>query len=219
MTRPNPAILWDMDGTIVDSKDCHFHAWVQTLAKRGIALGEELFISSFGRNNIISLPTYLGYQPEPEVFNEIIHEKESLFLELVLEDSKLVPGVESWLTTAQENGIKQALASSNDSENIDLLMNKFGLKHYFEAIVPGAKLPSKPNPEIFLKAAKKLDRQPEHCVVIEDSLAGVEGSKAAGMKCIAVTTTMPRESLGLADQVVDDYNRPLLPMLGDIGLL
>ncbi|QRN83194.1 HAD family phosphatase [Chloroflexota bacterium] len=219
MTQHNPAILWDMDGTIVDSKDCHFHAWIETLKKRGIDLTEEVFTSSFGRNNTISLPYYLGYQPEPEVFDEIVHEKESLFLEMVLEDSKLVPGVETWLAAAQENGIRQALASSSEPEIIDQLIDKFGLRHYFGAIVPGAALPSKPNPEIFLKAARKIDRQPEQCVVIEDSLAGVEGGKNAGMKCIAVTTTFSPDDLTLADRVVEDYYRPLLPMLQDIELL
>lgn len=219
MTQLKPAILWDMDGTIVDSKDCHFHAWVQTLERYGVALDEEKFITSFGRNNTISLPTYLGYQPEPIVFNQIVQEKESLFLELVLADSKLVPGVESWLTAANEHGISQALASSSAPEIIDLLLDKFGLKHYFNAIVPGAQLPSKPDPEIFLQAARKVDRQPAMCVVIEDSLAGVQGSKNAGMKCIAVTTTMPRESLTLADRAIEDYNLPMLPIMQDIGLL
>ncbi len=99
------------------------------------------------------------------------------------------------------------------------MIDKFGLRHYFEAIVPGAALPSKPNPEIFLKAARKIDRQPEQCVVIEDSLAGVEGGKNAGMKCIAVTTTFSPDDLTLADRVVEDYYRPLLPMLQDIELL
>lgn len=219
MTQHNPAILWDMDGTIVDSKDCHFHAWFQTLAKRGITLEEEVFTTTFGCNNTISLPLYLGHQPEQEVFDQIVHEKESLFLALVLEDSKLVPGVESWLTITQENGIKQAVASSSAPEIIEQLLDKFGLMPYFEAIVPGAQLPSKPDPEIYLKAAKKLGRQPERCVVIEDSLAGVQGSKNAGMKCIAVTTTLPRESLTLADRTIEDYNRPLLPILQQIGLL
>jgi HAD superfamily hydrolase (TIGR01509 family) len=219
LTQQNPAILWDMDGTIVDSKDCHFHAWVETLKRRGIDLDEAKFTSSFGRNNTISLPFYLGYQPEPDVYDEIVHEKESLFLELVLNDSKLVPGVETWLAAAQENGIRQALASSSETEIIDLLIDKFSLRHYFDAIVPGAALPSKPDPEIFLRAAKKVEHEPEQCVVIEDSLAGVQGGKNAGMKCIAVTTTISREALTLADRVVEDYNRPLLPMLQDIELL
>jgi len=219
LTQQNPAILWDMDGTIVDSKDCHFHAWIETLEKRGIDLDEAKFTSSFGRNNTISLPYYLGYQPEPEVFDEIVHEKESLFLKMVLEDSKLVPGVETWLKTAQDNGISQALASSSEPEIIDMLIDKFGLRHYFGAIVPGAALPSKPDPEIFLRAAKKIEREPAQCVVIEDSLAGVQGGKNAGMKCIAVTTTFSPDALTQADRVIDDYHGPLLSMLQDIQLL
>jgi HAD superfamily hydrolase (TIGR01509 family) len=208
-----------MDGTIVDSKDCHYHAWHQTLSRYEVDLDEEVFTNSFGCNNTISLPIYLGYKPEQELFDQIVHDKESLFLEMILEDSKLVPGVESWLITAQENGIRQALASSSEPEIIDRLLDKYDLKHYFKAIVPGAHLPSKPDPEIFLKAARKLDMQPEQCLVIEDSLAGVEGGKNAGMRCIAVTTTMPRSSLTLADRVVEDYNRPLLPLLQEMDLL
>ena len=79
--------------------------------------------------------------------------------------------------------------------------------------MPGAALPSKPSPEIFLRAAKKLEREPEQCVVIEDSLAGVKGGKNAGMKCIAVSTSFSPEALFEADRVVADYHRPLLPML------
>ena len=106
MTHKTPAILWDMDGTIVDSKDCHFNAWVETLKKRGIDLDETKFTSSFGRNNTISLPFYLGYQPEPDVFDEIVHEKESLFLKMVLK-------IQNWFPAWKPGWLPPRIAESN----------------------------------------------------------------------------------------------------------
>lgn len=219
MTHNAPALLWDLDGTIVDSKDCHYHAWTLILGEMGLTLDEELFLASFGRNNQSSLPQYLGYEPDQALFDKIVQEKESLFLELVLEESGLIPGVESWLAFAQENEIRQAVASSSDQRIISLLLEKFGLLGYFDAIQPGAHLPAKPAPDIFLLAAEKLGKTPEQCVVVEDSLAGVQGGKNAGMKCVAVTSTFPREALTLADQVVDDYTGPLRPILQALALL
>lgn len=219
MTQPTPAILWDLDGTIVDSKACHFHAWTIILGNLGVTLEEDLFLSCFGRNNKISLPKYLGYEPDPEQFDKIVDEKESLFLELFLEESSLIPGVESWLAAAQQSGIRQAIASSSDYKIISLLLDKFNLAGYFDAIQPGAHLAAKPAPDIFLKAAGLLERQPERCVVVEDSLVGVQGGKNAGMQCVAVTSTFPREALTIADYVVDDYTGPLNPVLQALGLL
>lgn len=219
MTHNKPAILWDLDGTIVDSKACHFHAWTTIMGQHGITLEEDLFLSCFGRNNKISLPKYLGYEPEPEQFDKIVEEKESLFLELMLADSSLIPGVESWLANAQESGIKQAVASSSDHQIISMMLDKFNLAGYFDAIQPGAHLTAKPAPDIFLQAADLLDQQPEQCVVIEDSLAGVQGGKNAGMQCVAVTSTFPREALTMADVVVDDYTGPLTPVLQTLQLL
>ena len=219
MTHNTPAILWDMDGTIIDSKDCHYHAWLQTLERMGLSLTEEAFLASFGRNNRRSLPQYLGYEPDEAQFQKIVTEKEALFLDLMLEESHLIQGVESWLTYAQAHGIPQAVASSSDPHIISELLNKFNLTDYFDVIQPGAHLPAKPAPDIFLMAAEKLGKKPEQCVVVEDSLPGVEGGKNAGMKCVAVTSSFPRAALTLADQVVDDYTGPLLPVLQALGLL
>jgi beta-phosphoglucomutase-like phosphatase (HAD superfamily) len=100
-----------------------------------------------------------------------------------------------------------------------MMLDKFNLAGYFDAIQPGAHLTAKPAPDIFLQAAELLDQQPEQCVVIEDSLAGVQGGKNAGMQCVAVTSTFPREALTMADFVVDDYTGPLTPVLQTLQLL
>ncbi len=108
-----------------------------------------------------------------------------------------------WLQRLQEAGARQAVASSAPMANITALIDELGLRPYFNAIVPGADLPGKPEPVLFLKAAQALGLQPEDCVVIEDAIAGVAAAKRAGMKCIAVMTTNPAEALSAADLIVE----------------
>ncbi len=96
-------------------------------------------------------------------------------------------------------------------------MSHFNLLHYFDRIVSGADLPAKPEPEVFLEAARQLKRKAGECLVIEDSLPGVKAAKNAGMKCIAVSTTMLPAELSMADKVVDDFTQPVLPMLAELG--
>ena len=99
--------------------------------------------------------------------------------------------------------MKQAIASSAPPENIDVLVGELKIGQYFGALVSGANMPGKPDPSVFLKSASDLRIEPHNCIVIEDAIAGVEGARRAGMKCIAVTTTNPAEVLSQADHVVE----------------
>jgi HAD superfamily hydrolase (TIGR01509 family) len=118
--------------------------------------------------------------------------------------ARLLPGVDDWLEKFQECGVRQAIASSAPVENIDVLVDELAIRPYFDAIISGADLPGKPDPAVFLKAAGAVGVSPEYCVVIEDAVHGVEGALAAGMKCIAVTTTNTADSLKDADVVLTD---------------
>lgn len=199
------AILWDLDGTIVDTKASHFFTWRHALKKFGFKLEQDVFNSNFGRNNNTLLPLYLGFQPDADLKAEIINEKESLFRKLALQQVSLMPGVKNWLDKADQLNFGQAIASSAPMENISLFLDNFDLSHHFASIVSGENLPAKPKPDIFIIAAKKLGCLPEDCLVIEDSLAGIRAAKDAGMQCIALSTTHPRQSLNLADLVMDDF--------------
>ena len=95
-----------------------------------------------------------------------------------------------------------AIASSAPDANIQALVKELGLQDYFAAILSGSEMPGKPDPAVFLAAARRLEFPPERCVVVEDSIAGVKAARRAGMKCIAVTTTNPGEALQAADRVV-----------------
>jgi HAD superfamily hydrolase (TIGR01509 family) len=213
------AILWDLDGTIIDTKACHFDTWEAVLKKHGHSLDREVYDANFGRNNRTIIPIFLGYQPDEALFESMVSEKEAFFRERAPKEVELIPGAADWLAAAQKLAIPQAIASSGSLENIKVMVSAFKLTGYFSALVSGAMLPAKPEPDVFLEAAGQLGREPGDCLVIEDSIAGVQAAKKAGMACIAVTTTWPRADLSLADAVVDDFTQPLPPLLQDLGLL
>ena len=209
MNYQHLAILWDMDGTLLDTKTCHYISWRDVLRKHGFDLTEALFDEHFGRNNASILPIYLGYEPDPELAAEMISEKEALFREMAPAKSRLFPGVESWLKTAQTLGIRQAIASSGSLENIQVMAAAFNISSYFYKVVSGADLPAKPEPDVFLAAAEAVGVAPDYCLVVEDSVPGINAAKRAGMKCVALTSTNPASRLIGADEIVDDFNSPL----------
>lgn len=213
----NPrSILWDLDGTIVDTKDCHFHTWQIALEKHGFSIERSAFEVNFGRNNMTSLPNYLGFQPDAELAAEIIKQKETLFRQFVKREVTLVPGVEAWLARANVMNISQAIASSAPMENITDVLKHFNLDNYFELFVSGVDLPAKPEPDVFLQTASRLGNQPWECLVIEDSVAGVKAAKNAGMMCVAVTTSYDCDKLALADLVVDTFQNTLDEVLNSL---
>jgi len=208
-----PTFLWDLDGTIFDTKACHYKTWQFALNQYGLNLEQEIFNAYFGRNNHASLPYYLGYEPEPDFEKEIVEIKESYFREIAAEEVDFVPGALSWLKEVKERNFSQALASSAPLANIQTLFREFNLYPYFDAIISGEHLPAKPHPDIFLKAAHDLGELPQNCWVVEDSLHGIEAGKKAGMICLAVSTTHPFSELSDADLVLQDFTKPLVEVL------
>ncbi len=203
----NFAVLWDMDGVLVDTGEFHFVAWQETFEALGVPFSEEDFRKTFGMNNAGILERVFGRQPTTEEVAEISDKKESLFRDLAKEKAKLLPGVLTWLAQFQAWKLKQAITSSAPPENIEFLVAELKIKEYFNEIVSGFDLPGKPNPDVFLEAADILEIKPGNCLVIEDAIAGVEGAKRAGMKCIAVTTTNSASNLADADVVVDHLGK------------
>lgn len=204
---PHAGVIWDLDGVLVDTGEFHFQSWSETLARHGIPYGPEAFRATFGRNNAGTLAFLLGYEPAPEMVAQISEEKERLFRDLARGRAQPLPGVLDWLERLRAEGIRQAIASSAPPENIEVLMDELGLRPYFAAIVSGADLPAKPHPDVFLQAARLIGAEPVHCIVIEDSVAGVEAAERAGMHCIAVTTTNPAEALSRASLVVETLDK------------
>lgn len=203
MTHTIKGVLWDMDGVLVDTGEAHFQAWSQTLAERGIPFTLEQFQTTFGMNNDGILRLLLGPELEPELITEIGERKERLFRQAIKGKASLLPGVGEWLGRLKARGIKQAIASSAPPANIDALVEELDLWSYFDAIVSGTGMPGKPNPDVFLEAARQIGVTPEQCVVIEDAVPGVQAARNAGMRCIAVTTTNEAGALAAADIIVN----------------
>jgi HAD superfamily hydrolase (TIGR01509 family) len=203
-TYHNHAVLWDMDGVLVDTAEYHFQSWKVSLEELGITLNREDFIKTFGMNNAGILEIVFGRKPEPDELNRIDIRKESLFRDLIKGKAEPLPGVLFWLRQFKDWGVKQAITSSAPPENIEFLVNELMIKEYFNVLISGSDLPGKPNPDVFLKAASHFRVLPENCIVVEDAVAGVEGAKRAGMKCIAVTTTNPAGALEKADLILDN---------------
>lgn len=217
------AAIWDVDGTLLDSAEHHFHAWQAFAAEVGLTYTREQFAATFGMRN-------------PEIFRQLFYpnatdaecvrlgdRKESLYRAAVARDgATLLPGVRELLDGFAAAGWKQAVGSSAPRGNLDLLLSLTDTVRYFGAIVAGEDVVrGKPDPEVFLKAAAGLGVAPADCVVFEDAVAGVQAAKAAGMKCIAVTAVghHPAESLlaAGADRVVATLAEVSLGRITDLG--
>lgn len=195
--------IWDMDGVLVDTAEFHFQAWSQALSEHGIPFTRQSFQATFGMNNAAVLTVLLGQAPAPELLAEISDRKEQLFRQAIRGRAQLLPGVQAWLERLEAAGVRQVVASSAPPANIDTLVDELDLRPYFVAVISGVDLPGKPDPALFLKAARLMGVPPERCVVVEDAVAGVEAARRAGMKCIAVTTTNPAQALEGADVTVE----------------
>jgi len=185
------AVLWDMDGTLLDSKDYHWQAWQATMAMEGRVLAYEDFISTFGQRNETILKGWLGpdyTEPEMVRFSNV---KEERYRQLVRTGGvELLPGVQCWLTRLRGQGWRQAIASSAPLLNIQAILETLDIGGCFDAIVSSEDVQrGKPDPQVFLVAASKVSVPPEHCIVVEDAPAGVEGAHRAGMRAIGVRSS------------------------------
>ena len=183
------AVLWDMDGTLIDSEDLHWIAWRNTLAHEGVFITHSQFLSSFGQRNDSILPQWLGAAATPERMERIANAKEELYRRRVRRNGiSPLPGVANWLHRLHQEGWRQAIASAAPRANIDAVLEALSATHFFQAIISAEDVHrGKPDPEVYLGAAARIGVPPERCIVVEDALAGVEGARRAGMKCIGVS--------------------------------
>jgi beta-phosphoglucomutase family hydrolase len=192
-----------MDGVLVDTGEYHYAAWKKIFDELSVPFSREQFRATFGMNNAGILEWMYGSKLPSDREQQISERKESLFREVVKGNAKLLPGVENALLNFSAWNWKQAIASSAPPKNIEVLVQELQIGKYFDVIVSGNDIPGKPDPAIFLRTAQQLGVKPEHCTVIEDSVAGVEAAKQAGMACIAVTTTNNAIALSRADLILD----------------
>ena len=183
------AVLWDMDGTLIDSEEFHWIAWRDTMEKEEIPITREQFLATFGQRNDSILPLWLGADATPQRIERVANAKEQLYRELIREHGmKPLPGVAAWLRTLHDNGWLQAIASAAPRENIEVILEALSATGIFQAIISAEDVHrGKPDPEVFLVAASRLEARPSRSIVVEDALAGVEAARRAGMHSIGVS--------------------------------
>lgn len=198
------AIIWDLDGVVIDSSKQHRLAWQRLAAETGVSFTDADFWQTFGRSNAAIIPLYWGAQLSAVQIDALADRKEVYFRELLKEHLHALPGALELMQAARAAGLKQSLASSAPMGNIAAISDGLGLHRWLDAVVSGDRLPrGKPAPDIFLLAAERLGVASAFSVVIEDAPAGVAAAKAAGMRCLAVTNSHPAASLAAADRIVD----------------
>ncbi|MCL6511409.1 MAG: HAD family phosphatase [Anaerolineae bacterium] len=185
------AVLWDMDGVLVDSAEYHYAAWREALAREGYDIGYDEFRATFGQRNDTILRLIFGEDlPDAEV-ERIAGLKEALYRQFVRERGIApLPGVLRWLNRLHTAGWRQAVASAAPRANVDAILRAVGIERYFDAITSGEDVTrGKPDPQVYLISAQRLGVPPQRCVVVEDAPAGLEGARRAGMRCVGVTST------------------------------
>lgn len=182
------AVLWDLDGTLVDSAVYHWRAWRAVLGPRGIDVSWEQFAKTFGQRNDRILREWLGEQATEEEIQAVGDAKEAYYRELIRKEGiEPLAGASEWVCRLAERGWKQAIASSAPRANVEVVLDGLNLRKHFQAIVSAEDVRrGKPDPEVFLLAAARLGVPPNRCIVVEDAPAGLEAARRAGMKAIGV---------------------------------
>lgn len=184
------AIIFDLDGVIVSTDDCHYEAWKHAATDENIYFDHEINKRLRGVSRMESLDIILEKSNRPYSLSEklqIAERKNEYYKELInnLTPQNILPGVSELLSNLRARNIKLAIGSS--SKNSPIILKYIGLDKYFDATADGNEIQkSKPDPEVFLLAAKKLGVEPSECLVIEDADAGVEAALAGGMKVLAI---------------------------------
>ena len=192
MSKPREvrALLFDMDGVIVDSNPLHRIAWEEYNRRQGLATTEAMHRRMYGKRNDDIVRDFFGADlTDGEVFRHGAA-KEALYREMLLPviHTALVPGVREFLE--RHRNLPAAVATNAEPANVEFVLREACLGGYFRVAVDGHQVANpKPFPDIYLRAAELLGVSPEYCVVLEDSHTGVQAGLAAGMRVIGVSTT------------------------------
>lgn len=205
------AVLFDMDGVIIDSELIHTKMKIETLAHFGIPCAEEECLPYVGRSAKAFFGDFAKKAGKDIDIAEMIAYKHGIYLDYLKTAPELEPiaGIRELLSDLRFHGFKIGIGSSSVRRSIITALERFGIVDYFECIISGAELPeSKPHPAVYLLCAQKLGVQPQACVVVEDATSGIMAAKAAGMKCIAFDNiNSGKQDLAEADIIVDSMTK------------
>jgi len=206
MTK-NLAIIFDMDGVVVDNIPYHKKAWNKFMTKHGFKYSDKYFDTYInGETNEEILTKLFGKKISKSEIEKYINIKENFYRKTYSPHIKPLPGLLKFLKKLKTENIPIALATAAPQENVDFVLKKTKTKKYFSVVVDSKDVKNgKPHPEIFLKASKKLHTKPDNCIVFEDSILGVKAGKRAKMKVIGVLTSNTKKELHQADNFINDF--------------
>jgi beta-phosphoglucomutase len=203
------AVIFDMDGVLVDSYDAHRVSWQRLAEQRGYEMTREQFAATFGRTSREIIEELWSHADlSAEQVAELDDRKEALYREVIAADFPAMDGVIGLIDDLDAAGVRLAVGSSGPPENVAAVMEQLRRGDAFSATVTGNDVTrGKPDPQVFQIAAQRLNVPPADCVVVEDAPAGIAAARAAGMKSVGVVST-GRTAFALADAdlVVDSLH-------------
>lgn len=219
---PLKAVLFDMDGVIVDTEPLHRKAYFSMFNDLEIEVSEDLYTSLTGASTKKFCNTLISHYQLNHHHEHLSAIKRKYFKDYFYNDAdfNLIPGVKDLIKNYVENGVKLVLASSASMTTINMVFEKFDLEPYFIGKISGADLKeSKPHPEIFLLAAEIANEPKENCMVIEDSTNGIKAAHAAGISCVAYKSEHSfRQQYDQANLVISDFKEIAFEKIKDLNI-
>ena len=200
LLTPPFAALFDWDGVVVDSSHQHERSWELLAREIDKPLPPDHFKRGFGKRNAVIIPDILDWTRDPQEIETLGHRKEALYRELVEADGLAsLAGVRELLAELRQARVPCVVGTSTERENLCMAFDLLDLGEFFQGTVTSEDVTQgKPHPEVFLRAADLAGLPPEKCVVLEDSVHGIEAARAGGMKALGLATTRPQEHLSEA---------------------
>ena len=199
------AVIFDMDGLLVDTEPMHGESYVRTFAHFGLKLSVEEYRQAVTIGGMSVLNLYLSHGGDESRWQEVSVQKSKCFKCIFEKNGALMPGVLNLLDSLRQAHIPTAIATSSGRSSLKTIMDKFDIQPFFDHLITWRDVEtSKPDPDAFIEAARRMDARCEDCIVLEDSPRGVLAAHRAGMKCIAVPTSSTADGdFSLATVVVN----------------
>ena len=206
---PSFAAIFDMDGTLIDNTPYHFKSWQALFKKynKGEVTRERYYTEFSGVPVLETIRKIFGDEYDEAGLKQLRDEKEELYRQEYAPYVTAINGLEPFLASLKDAGIKMAMATSATVKDVDFILAHVPIRDDFNTMVNTTMVSKqKPNPDIFLKAAELLNTTPSQCIVFEDSFAGIKAGRDAGMKVVAITTAHKADALQNVDLVINDYS-------------
>ncbi|MFY0607159.1 MAG: HAD family phosphatase [Cyclobacteriaceae bacterium] len=202
----NIGFLFDMDGVIVPNHEYHYLAWQETGKKYGAKIDEIFYMEKMNGRTLAELVkvVFEGRITGDDIL-KVSNEKEAIYRELYRPHLAPTPGLMDFLEESKDRGVPMVVGTSAPEENVIFTLDGLGIRNYFKGVVDASMVKKgKPEPEVYLKAAEMIQRDPTRCIVFEDAISGIQAGKNAKAKVIGLATSHAREELN-ADLIIDNF--------------